>query len=376
MSETPKPMFKGFFENIDDMLAAYYGPIYNGDPMTKASGAVMTDTAGIRNVIYGAKLTEQLLMSGKLFSLISKAPWEKSGFRAVTGISESGTGVGERAAIPNPEAPNLTPVKIKPKVSAVTMSMSSLELDMEGIDDTATYADLLDIKSKEFIHRINSSLCADVSAGAAGNNFESIDRVVSSFAEVDMASLSTGANNIYDIKRTAAGWSDAQVMSAATAGETPADGDLTLDMLSHLITLCQPYWDDENYNGKMFVTGYDVNERINQLIRSEQRYVDTVKAKITVNGISTVDGVDAGIEVAAYNSIPIFCDAKIAKDTLSRVYLLDPEYLKMSIVQPVQYVESDRWLELGYMERLGMFHMSGELTCTKFAGQGKLRDVA
>lgn len=371
MADELKVPYRGTYNTIEDMLKGYYG---DSDGLSMTKDAMLTTSLGYVNTIYGAKLWAQMILSGKIWAILPKVSWDKSGYRAVTGLDSSSPGVAENAKLPAATLPKITQIHVKGKNFATTVEQSSLSMYLEGTDDNVPWSDIVDLKMKEFIHKVNTAMCADVAAGAAGNNPESIDRIISSSAEIRMAPLSSKANDVYNISRAAAGWSDAQVVSAAAEG---ADGALTLNHLRHLITLCQPYWDNESYNGKVIVTGYDTKERIEQLVQTELRYpMPTVTAKITVNGVSTDAGMDVGARISSYNSIPIFCDASVPKDTISRVYLIDPDYLKFAVIQPTQYVESGDFLALDVMQRKGLFHMAGETVCTKFAAQGKLRDLA
>jgi len=47
----------------------------------------------------------------------------------------------------------------------------------------------------------------------------------------------------------------------------------------------------------------------------------------------------------------------------------------MCWLKPIQYVESDNPLILGNHTKQGVYHAQGEVVCTRFKAQGKVRDL-
>ena len=68
-------------------------------------------------------------------------------------------------------------------------------------------------------------------------------------------------------------------------------------------------------------------------------------------------------------------DKDVAKDTKSRVYFLNTEYLHLGVKVPVQYFESSNFFEVDRLGKEGMYYMAGELVCTRLNAQGKIRDL-
>ena len=106
--------------------------------------------------------------------------------------------------------------------------------------------------------------------------------------------------------------------------------------------------------------------------------------EVNVNGVGTVKGIDAGIELCTIYGIPLFQDPHVAVDTISRIYALDtgnPENfelprLSFKVAQPTSYYESRDFFSVGKLSHEGMYLTSGELLCTFFGAQGKLRDLS
>jgi hypothetical protein len=104
-----------------------------------------------------------------------------------------------------------------------------------------------------------------------------------------------------------------------------------------------------------------------------------VNERVSINvgdgGIKTAAGNDAGLRVAAFDGIPVIRDKDVFKDTKSRVYFLNTEYLAVEVSQPVQYYESKDFFQVDKLGKMGMYYMAGELVCRRFNAQGKIRDL-
>ena len=145
-----------------------------------------------------------------------------------------------------------------------------------------------------------------------------------------------------------------------------------MSLLDAVIDGVAPYW--KNRKNKVILTGYDTARRIQQLENPKATYSPDMSVEFGVNGVQTRKGIEAGIPVASYDGIPIITSNNVGKDTISRVYVLDLDTLWISVARPVTYIESSDPLVVGFQKR-GVFSMVGELVCTCFAAQGKLRDL-
>jgi hypothetical protein len=178
--------------------------------------------------------------------------------------------------------------------------------------------------------------------------------------------------DIYSIDRSANSWADAEV-NADSAG---TDRTLSLDQLD---TLFQQIW-ERGGNPKVMLTGYDTLMRLQQLLQSQQRFMEEKRVTPTYNGVKGVPGIEAGFIVATYNGVPIIPTKDMDDDgNLSKIYYLDTDYLYFSTAIPTQYFESG--IETGdpfAINRLGqegLYRTMGEVWTTFFGAQGSIRDL-
>tara|TARA_R110002110_G_scaffold253868_1_gene469704 strand:- start:225 stop:1370 length:1146 start_codon:yes stop_codon:yes gene_type:complete len=366
---------------------------YSGSELLKADAPMLSTTAGTYQAIYGRKVWSQLNQEFNAFSILPKKPWDRSGWRVVTSKPSTsvGGGIAENGTLPDTTKPVFQNVAAKPKTIAHTFDMSEVAIFLNDKDDG-----LGDIRSvlkeemgKHHAEHINQMLTQDVDT-PAGNDIESLDRVTANAATMDStgdpysthhvtgnntAHISAAADlDIYSIDRSANTWSDAEISVASDAGLT--ERVLSLD---HLDEMFQKIW-IRGGNPKVILTGYDTLMRIQQLLQSQQRFMEEKRVVPTYNGVKGVPGVEAGFIVATYNGVPIIPSKDVAPDGISRIYLLDTDYLYYSTAKPTQYFESG--IETGdpfAINRLGqegLYRTMGEVWTTFFGGQGSIRDLS
>jgi hypothetical protein len=286
---------------------------------------------------------------------------------------ESGGGVPENATLPDTVKPTFQEISTKPKVIAHTFNVSEMEGFLGTKDDGL--GDVMKVMREEIgkthAEMINKMLLAKVSTAQAGNNVESIDRVCSNYSEVANCSITANYADIYGIDRdAAASWADAYVDHNNGTTRT-----LTVDLIDTAI---------ENIrlaggNPKVIVTGYDTITRIQQSLQAQQRFMGRENVVPTFGGIKGIPGTEAGFNVATYQGIPIIPSKDVAKDTLSRIYILDTDYLAFKVGYPTMYFESGMSKKdpfgINYLGDEGLFRTMGELVCMRFNTQGKIRDL-
>ena len=395
-------MARNYVRTVQDLERYYYGAgnamgySYSGSELLKADAPMLSTTAGTYQAIYGRKVWSQLNQEFNAFSILPKKPWDRSGWRVVTAKPSfaKGGGVAENATLPDTTKPTFQQVAAKPKTVAHTFDMSEVAIFLADKDDG-----MGDIRSvlkeevgKHHAEHINVMLTQDVDT-PAGNDFESLDRVTAastmdSTGTAYAATVSGGAStthtahisaaadvDIYSIDRSANAWSGASVDCGADAA---ADARRTLS-LDHLDIMFQKIW-TLGGNPKVILTGYDTLMRVQQLLQSQQRFMEEKRVTPTYNGVKGVPGVEAGFIVATYNGVPIIPSKDIQADGISRMYFLDTDYLWFSTGIPTQYFESG--IETGdpfAINRLGqegLYRTLGEVWTTFFRGQGSVRDLA
>ena len=388
-------MARDYVRTITDMERYYYGAgnamgySYSGSELLKADSPMLSTTGGTYQAIYGRKVWSQLNQEFNAFSILPKKPWDRSGWRVITAKPSevAGGGVAENATLPDTQRPTFQHVAAKPKTIAHTFDMSETAIFLADKDDG-----MGDIRSvlkeemgKHHAEMINKMLLTDVDT-PAGNNFESLDRVTASNADLE---LSTNAHcsaddlDIYSIDRSDAtnnSWADAEV-SCASDALAASQRTMSLD---HLDEMFQKLW-IRGGNPKVVLTGYDTLMRLQQLLQSQQRFMEEKRVTPTYNGVKGVPGMEAGFIVATYNGVPIIPSKDVTKggpsnaDGLSKMYFLDTDYLYFSTAIPTQYFESG--IETGdpfAINRLGqegLYRSMGEIWTTFFGAQGSVRDL-
>ena len=355
------------------------GYSYSGSELLKADSPMMSSTAGTYNAIYGRKVWSQMNQEFNAFSILPKRPWDRSGWRVLTDKPNSGAvhgGVAENATLPDTVKPTFQHVAAKPKTIVHTFDMSETAIFLADKDDG-----MGDIRSvlkeemgKHHAEMVNKMLLGDVDT-KANNNIESIDRVTT--ADTTQMTAGThytaGDEDIYSIDRSGTGnsWSYAE----GNAHTSATDRTLSLD---HLDDLFQKIW-VRGGNPKVILTKYDTLMRLQQLLQSQQRFMEEKRVTPTYNGVKGVPGMEAGFVVATYNGVPIIPSKDVEADGIGRMYFLDTDYMYFSTAIPTQYYESG--IETGdpfAINRLGqegMYRTMGELWTTFFGGQGSIRDL-
>ena len=375
-------MARDYIRTVQDMERYFYGAgnamgySYSGSELLKADSPMLSSTAGTYQAIYGRKVWSQLNQEFNAFSVLPKRPWERSGWRVITERPSfaKGGGLAENATLPDTTKPVFQHIAAKPKTIAHTFDMSETAMFLADKDDG-----LGDIRSvlkeemgKHHAEHINRMLLEDVST-VAGNDFESLDRVTSSdsTAMTSGTHYDAGDDDIYSIDRSANSWAYAE----GNADTGSVNRNLSLDQLDDLF---QKIW-VRGGNPKVMLTGYDTLMRLQQLLQSQQRFMEEKRVTPTYNGVKGVPGVEAGFIVATYNGVPIIPSKDVPTDSLSRIYYLDTDYLYFSTAIPTQYFESG--IETGdpfAINRLGqegMYRTMGEVWTTFFGGHGSIRDL-
>ena len=374
-------MARNYMRTINDMERYYYGAgssmgySYTGSELLKADAPLLSTTAGTYQAIYGRKVWSQLNQKFNAFSILPKKPWDRSGWRVVTAKPSKvvGGGIAENGTLPDTTKPTFQNVAAKPKTIAHSFDMSETAIFLNDKDDG-----LGDIRSvlkeemgKHHAEHINDMLTEDVTT-VAGNDIESLDRITTgNNSMVSGTHYDTNDEDIYSIDRSANTWS----FGEDSADSSSANRTLSLDHLDEVFRLI---W-ERGGNPKVMLTGYDTLMRIQQLLQAQQRFMEEKRVVPTFNGVKGVPGVEAGFIVATYNGVPIIPTKEMASDGISRIYMLDTDYVYFSTAKPTQYFESG--IETGdpfAINRLGqegLYRTMGEVWTTFFGGQGSIRDL-
>ena len=379
-------MARNYINTIQDMERYYYGAgnvsgySYSGSDILKADAPMLSTSAGTYQAIYGRKVWSQLNQEFNAFSILPKKPWEKSGWRIITGKPSfaKGGGVAENATLPETTKPTFLHVAAKPKTIAHTFDMSEVAIFLADKDDGL--GDIRQVLKEEMgkhhADHVNQMLTTDVET-PAGNDFESLDRITTDPDTINNANGYVSANtdnDMYSITRD--GTADFHSAEVSASGTLGTNRTLSLD---HLDTIFQQVW-TRGGNPKVIFTGYDTLMRVQQLLQSQQRFMETKRVTPSFNGVKGVPGIEAGFIVATYNGVPIIPSKDVTTDGISRIYYLDTDYLWFQTAIPTQYfesgIESGDPFAINRLGQEGLYRTMGELVVSFFGAQGSIRDLS
>jgi len=369
MKNTPQ------FNTIEDMERHYYGSIVGQDLQKTAYG---TGTSGGFNGIFGPKLWYQVNTKRSVFASLQKRPYQKWGYRAITGRAYTDTSglSSEAASIPTAAVLSFSEISVELKEISESFEQSARVAATVGKDDTPTWEELRGAMSTDFEKRINEALVGDMdTAASTWYEFETLERIISSDAETDNDSgIGDGDEDIYGLTRHGNDWTDAYVNENSATTRT-----LTLPLIDTLEENCRPYWSDSSSTDAVYYTGFDTLYAWSRLLQPNQRF-DNEKFSASVNGVKAVGHNEAGFTTATYNGLPIIPSNDIQTrgsggTPLRQIMLVQPEFTHIAVAKPLLYMESEEYQHIGKFARQGVFYMIGETTCTLFKANGKLRDI-
>lgn len=397
-SKGPGEMAKadGRIKTIFDLVDLHYGfmPDYvsggsGGSDMKKADDAVTSTTTGVENVVFGQEVYSLLNSESNVYSLLEKRPWRRSGERIVDsrGPNLGDGGVGENATLPDTDHPDWDTFDTDPRNVAHTFDVSQIEQLLADTEDDHFSDDPMDWLRRwygtgtehqtgqgEHPKHINVQLLSDVDTAHNGNDFQSIDRAISSKAEEDNI-LDAGDADIYGFDRSA-GEYESNVLH-----NSGVNRNLTINLFDDAITTVRKASGkdpvtDGNY---FFLTGHDGFQIVEEEVAAKER-LEPVRTQVGLNGVQTQPGDDVGITVQAYKDIPIFRSDDVVADGTDRVYLIDSSTMFIKQLLPTQYYETgisvdDNPFALDRLGNEGMYLTVGELTMTNPKAHAKIRDL-
>ena len=400
-------------KTIDELEALYYG--YNRNLLRKADSPVTTSTTGVFNAIFGAYAWAQLNLEANAFGILPKYPWDKSGWRVITakptvdttqGNTDLG-GVTEGGTIPDEVKPTVAELDVRPKTMSLVFSASEVMewLSTHSKDDIwgglGSLRLYMAVQHKELINRALladvEKPAADASANHSGtNNFETLDRIISSDAEED--ALGGSYTGFYDpwaanatVDRDSGTDYDSTVESAS--GTIGTNGVLTDDTIR---TFLRKIRIAAGKDPNVLLGSHEVYSEIQGIytpqVRVKNPYGEQV-VQVDVNGIKTFEGTGVGLHVDSLYGIP-FIPSKDAPSNsddgseVGRLFALDTSdaegygypRIGIQVSIPTEYYEATRrspgypFINNAFVEK-GLFRTMGETVCRHFKSQGKIRDI-
>ncbi len=133
---------------------------------------------------------------------------------------------------------------------------------------------------------------------------------------------------------------------------------------------------------KLIITGLDQYDKFNQLLQSQQRFMDVTDYIVGVGDERTYPGTRAGFQLSTYRGIPILPDPDCPKSLSaagvvlgSNMYMLDTDYIELAVMYPTQYVENRDYFSASALVLRGMFVTMMEMRCLRPDTQCKLADL-
>ena len=377
---------------MEEYINSYYGGtlgIAKRYGIEKGDLDFTTSLTGAFNVVYGAKVYNQLNTKSEVAKLLKKEPWTQSGWRVMTtrpvddgGNADYAAGTAEGAAFGDTTAPTLKEVNATLKEIVTPYEISTKAELLSDADDGLK--GLAAFMRKEMgdahVFGMDQMLLADADTVTAAN-LESLDRVTTTDAYCNPSGgpLSTRTDgDMYNLtKQTEAAWMDAGHTSHADG----SDRALTTAMLDAMIEGVMT--NGANYSDLILLTGHDTYMNIQQLLTKGGdggaatilRYDAAQGGAASQNGVLGQAGLNYDSRVGSYNGIPIFVSQHVTKDTVSRIHLLDLPQFALRVAAPTTYVANDNLAVTQSLTKQFALISAMELVTYRWNTSGSVRDL-
>jgi len=372
---------------MDEMFTANYGP------MNLVRKEIIRQILGQGTwwePLYGAKVWSQVNLEANGFAIVPKEPWRSSGFRYLLTTGDTLTVAGsathtiaESGAISGTLSdPTFLQLNLTPKTIVQGLNPSEIAEFLGKVDDSVDIVPYLrELKGKVHARMLNILVIGEVdTVDSAG--FTPLDRIVSSYAEVSgNAYIDANDSDVYGQDR------DSAANDSIDAQVSENDGTLRDLTLSVIDNIQDNIWDHDGHP-KVILTRNNTLVGWQALLESERRFMDSARVVPTFGGVRGVaPGVEAGFMVATYLGVPIitsidvpYSDAPNSGGTsgLGKIYFLDTDYLRLRVMKPTTYFETERNVGFAYMDDLtikGYYETIAEMLCTSLNRQGKVTDI-
>jgi len=340
---------------------------------------MLTTTTGAFQYIVGPQLWAQLNTEANVFAAVMKKEWSESGIRVITGFpSTKIRGVAQAtSSVGASVLPSFVQYQPTIKVMETPFDASLQAIYLGARGEMVTWEQFREFMGVVHKVGINETLLTDVDT-LASNNFESLDRIVSSNSEVANCGITAGDSDIFGLDRdAAASWADANVLHNSNTTRP-----LSRNLLNTLQRTVFAATGDMNPGNYFWLTGLDTYQRWNELVDSLQRLDEKSYSFSPLNGVTLgFEGQkEVSVMLAVYARSPIILSHNVKADGISRVYYVHKDHTHFRVVQPTVYrevgISSGQEILLGRYGDAGLFYTAGELVSNFFAANGKLRDLA
>ena len=375
---------------MEEYINSYYGGtlgIAKRYGIEKGDNDFTSAEAGAFNVIYGAKVWNQLNTKSEVAKLLKKEPWTQSGWRVMTtrpvddgGNADYAVGTVEGAAFGDTTTPTMATLEATLKEVVTNYEISTKAELLSDADDglKGLAAFMRKEMSDAHVFGMDQMLLADTET-PAGVNLESIDRVTVTDHYCNPSTGPMGTRTDGDMygktRQTEAAWMDAGHCGHANA----SDRTMTTAMLDDMIEGCLT--NGVNYSDLILLTGHDTYMNLQQLLASATgnvvRYDAPQVPAGSANGVLGEAGLNYDSRVGSYQGIPIFTSQHVVQEAsgVSRVHLLDLPQLALRVAAPTTYVANDNLAVTQSLTKQYALITAMELICYRFNTSGSLRDL-
>jgi len=133
---------------------------------------------------------------------------------------------------------------------------------------------------------------------------------------------------------------------------------------------------------KLIITGLDQYDNLNQLLQSQQRFMDVTDYIVGAGDERTYPGTRGGFQLATYRGIPILPDPDMPKAVSSAgavggsdLMVLDTDYHEIGVMYPTQYVENRDYFAANALVLRGMFITMMEHRCLRPDTVARISDL-
>jgi hypothetical protein len=133
---------------------------------------------------------------------------------------------------------------------------------------------------------------------------------------------------------------------------------------------------------KLCITGLDQYDNLNQLLQSQQRFMDVTDYIVGAGDERTYPGTRGGFQLATYRGIPILPDPDFPKSQSaagvvqgSDFMVIDTDYHEIGVMYPTQYVENRDYFAANALVLRGMFITMMEHRCLRPDTTARISDL-
>ena len=381
---------------MEEYINAYYGGTLG---IAKRYGIEKGDkdfttanNADAFNVVYGAKVWNQLNTKSEVAKLLKKEPWTQSGWRVMTtrpvNDSDAATyalGQAEGDPFGDTSTPTIDTLEATLKEIVTPYEISTKAELLSDADDglKGLSAFMRKEMSDAHVFGMDAMLLADsdVVTTQSAKNLETIDRCTLTDAAAHATLTARGDIDMYGMNRDTA--SIKAWMDAAYVKHNSGTNDVAVSTAELDACIEASLENGVNYSDLIFLTGHDTYMNIQQLLTKGGdggaatilRYDQAAGGGASINGVLGESGLNYDSRVGSYNGIPIFVSQHVAKDVTSRLHLLDLPQLALRVAAPTTYVANDNLAVTQSLTKQYALITAMELICYRFNTHASIRDM-